>query len=454
MKTPPMLSGGLPVVGHALAMMRDRNQLFQRGYETHGEIFTIKLGPQPAVVLGNKAYNRVFYTETDKALNISEVYEFLRAALGEVLFTANAEAYDNQRPVLLAVFKRERMERYITAMNTEIRRWLDGLGDSGKINITDEMLNLTQRVVAHAFLGPNFDKELDEGFWQAYMALSESMDAILPPHLPLPKFIRRDRGRKYIREVFDQLVAKRRQHPDQYDDMITLLLTTPQKDGEIMSDDEIATLFTGLIFAGHETTAGQAAWTIIQLLQHPDYLATVQDEISQQITPGETIDAGTLHKLNHVFHAIDETTRLRPSADIQMRLVEDPIEIGDYTIPAGWRLIVTGAISNHHEDVFTEPEKYDPLRHSPERKEASDPFSVIAFGGGIHRCTGMNFAKNEMAIITSRLFDEYDLTLETPDPHVVKTVGANRPSPTIISYRRKSNVDAPSSDAVTAEVGD
>lgn len=436
-RTPPMVSGGLPVIGHALEMMNNRRQLFERGYAEHGKLFTISLGNQNAVVLGDKDHNRIFYAETDKKLNISDVYDFLHAAIGEVLFTAGLEVYNNQRPVLLAIFKRERMEKYIEAMNIEVGRWLEALGDAGEINISAEMQRLTQYVAAHAFLGEDFRQELDDDFWSAYADLGKSLDMVLPPNLPLPKFRRRDRAKQYIRDVFAQLAEKRRRNLDAYDDLITILLTTPQKDGTFMDDDAIATMFTGLMFAGHETTAGQAAWTIIQLLQNPDYLAQVQTEIEAELSDDTSIDAYKLHKLNHLYWAIDETTRLRPSADVQMRIAEEDIVIGDYEIPAGWRLIVSEVVAHYDPNTFSDADEYDPMRHAPERNEASNPFSIIGFGGGIHKCTGMNFAKNEMAIITAHLLNQYDLTLVTPNPRVVTGMGANRPSDTIIRYQRK-----------------
>ncbi len=89
---PPMVSGGLPVIGHAIEMLQDRESLFKRGYVEHGELFTIKLGPQYVVVITGAEHNKVFYTETDKTLNMQDGYEFLKASIGEILFTASPEA--------------------------------------------------------------------------------------------------------------------------------------------------------------------------------------------------------------------------------------------------------------------------------------------------------------------------------------------------------------------------
>lgn len=437
--TPPFVSAALPLVGHALQFRRDAYVLDQRGHAEHGDIFAMKLGGKNVAVVTGAEYNKLFYTQTDDSLNISDVYGFLRSTFGDVLFMATKEAYLNQRPILQVIFSREKMAQYAQAMQTEVQLWLDGLGEAGEIEFSAEMLRLTQHVAGRAFIGADFRTELSEAFWQDYEAISRSIDPLTPPNLPLPKFRRRDQATRRIRATLLSLIDKRRQHPAQYDDLLTLLLSYPQKDGTLLSEKQIIELFMGLLFAGHETTAGQAAWTVIQLLQHPAYLARVQAEIAEQVTPGRAMDGGVLRDLKHIYWAIEETTRMRPSAPMQMRIVERALDVGDYTVPAGWLMRVTAATSHHQPAVFSEAGAYDPLRFSPERSEGST-FDIIGFGGGLHKCTGMNFAKNEMAIITALLFQQFDLELLTPDTKVVTGVGANRPSATILRYRRKPEV--------------
>ena len=44
------------------------------------------------------------------------------------------------------------------------------------------------------------------------------------------------------------------------------------KYGNKLDEELVLNMLVGFMFAGRETTAGQAAWTIILLLQHPDVL--------------------------------------------------------------------------------------------------------------------------------------------------------------------------------------
>jgi sterol 14-demethylase len=94
--------------------------------------------------------------------------------------------------------------------------------------------------------------------------------------------------------------------------------------------------------------------------------------------------------------------------------------------------------------VFADPGRFDPLRFAPGHEEDKQHrFALIGFGGGIHKCAGMNFANNEMAIITALLFQQFDLELVSQDPQVEFGLGAARPTRTIVRYRRKAPVIHP-----------
>ncbi|MDQ4076419.1 MAG: cytochrome P450, partial [Chloroflexota bacterium] len=170
--TPPFVSGALPLVGHALEFKNDAEALDRRGHAEHGDLFAIKLANRNVAVVTGAEYNKLFYLETDSSLNINDVYSFLKAAFGEVLFIAPKESYENQRPILRAIFGRDQMARYAEAMQIEVQMWLDSLGDAGETDISSDMLTLTQHVAGRAFIGPEFRDELGEEFWQEYEHIS------------------------------------------------------------------------------------------------------------------------------------------------------------------------------------------------------------------------------------------------------------------------------------------
>jgi len=241
---------------------------------------------------------------------MEDAYTFLAAIFGKVAFLADHETYMNHRPILHALFSRSRMTAYLDVMVDVVEEWLEGLGESGKMEITSEMVSLVKEVAGRSFLGEEINQMLGERFWRAYDDMSKAMDPVLPTNWPLPKFIRRDRAKEYVRSVLTPIVRERRENPK--DDPFQLLVEVKMSDGRLPSEEVIVQLLMALLFAGHETTAGQAAWTIIQLVQNPEYLKLVHDEIDQVLGDGQTIDHQTLRDLEYVRMAVDETSRMRP----------------------------------------------------------------------------------------------------------------------------------------------
>jgi len=114
---------------------------------------------------------------------------------------------------------------------------------------------------------------------------------------------------------------------------------------------------------------------------------------------------------------------------------------------------VSAEIAHRLPDWFESPDTYDPLRFAPERAEdKADRFTLIGFGGGGHKCMGMNFANNEIAVITALLLQQFELELITRDPGIARGVGANKPMTAIVRYRRKQ-LTAPAERAETTAAG-
>lgn len=436
--TPPELPGA-PLVGHLLEFRKDRQQLFRRGYETLGPIFSIRLLNKPAAVLIDPDYHQQFFAETDKKLSSAKAYTFLKAMFGEASLTAEPPVYYEHRPVLYAPFKGEKMASYIRVMQLEVQQWLDSLGEQGEFELVSQLTTLIQNVAAHALMGKVFRDQLGEEFWAQYTILSKALDPLLPPNLPLPRFYRRDKAKRRLYEMVQGMIAERRANPEKYDDFLQEFIDARLKDGRPAGDDLIIRLVMGLMFAGHETTVGQTSWTIVQLLQNPDYLRSMQAELVEKLPLGSTINNQVLNSLEHVWWAVQETTRMHPSADLLMRIVEEDIEFGDYQLPAGWLVFTAAGTAHRRADLFAEPDRYDPLRFGPGREEdRQHRFAMIGFGGGMHKCAGINFANNEMMIISALLFQQFDLELLTDNVKTLYGLGAARPSQAVVRYRRKA----------------
>jgi len=437
---PPSLPGK-PLVGNLFDFQADSERLIRSGYDKFGPIFSIQLGPQKVAVLLEAENQQFFFKRTDTVLRMDRAYQFLAAMFGKVFFTADPETYQRQKPLILPPFRGENMPNYLDIFQEEINIWFNTLDEEGSFDLISVFDQLAKYIAAHALMGKDFRQRISDEFFGLYRDLSNGLDMILPPNLPLPKFIRRDSAKKKMAQILSPIIVERRANPGEKKDFLQHFAEAKYKDGTPLDDSTIIGLINGLIFAGHETTAGQGSWALIELLRHPDYLSSVQNEIDQLFPTSELITKITqqnLNDLNHLDWAIKETERLHSSAGTPMRYNHEAYELGGYHIPQGWLTMVHTGVGHRLSKYFQEPEKYDPLRFAPDRAEDKQhPFVMFGFGGGVHKCLGMNFANNEMAVFITMLLHAYDLELMTSNPRLRPGAGVAKPEATFIHYKKK-----------------
>ena len=448
---PPAVPG-LPLLGNLYEYRRDHVEVFWRAYRTLGPIFSIRLGPQRAVMLIGPENHRFFFTQVDQTLSLPEVYRFVIPMFGPVLnASASEQTRKKQLALLHSAFQGRKRERHVAIMAHETEAWLDTLGDSGVFELYDAFAALGMNIAASAFMGPSIRQRMPE-FLPLYYDLARGMEFVLPPNLPLPRFRRRDRARRKLVELIRPLIAERQAHPERYDDFLHALTEGRYLEREQASDGDLDDTIVGLalltVFTAYITTAAQSCWSLIQLVQHPDYLGRVRDELSAVL--GERCAAPSLDDLNRLElleWSLKETQRMHPVMSHYARYNAYAYDLGGYTIPSGWFTFVCPAVAHRLPEVFSDPDRYDPERFSPERAEdRRHPYSLIGFGAGLYRCPGAHFGMNEMKCLVSLLLQRYELELADGAPRRDFEMGAIRPKPPCrVRYARRTSRQAASS---------
>jgi cytochrome P450 len=152
------------------------------------------------------------------------------------------------------------------------------------------------------------------------------------------------------------------------------------KAGEI-DRREAAQLGTGLLIAGHETTANMIGLGVLALLESPEQRAVIHDADDPKV----------------IANAVEELLRyLSIIQNGQRRIALEDIEIGGALIRAGEGIIIDLAPANWDAQAFPEPDRLD--LHRP------DAGQHVAFGYGRHQCVGQQLARAELQIVFATLF--------------------------------------------------
>ncbi|MEU5096484.1 cytochrome P450 [Streptomyces sp. NPDC020996] len=177
-------------------------------------------------------------------------------------------------------------------------------------------------------------------------------------------------ARDQLDAYFEELIDHKLQQARPGDGVLDELVHQRLREGE-MDREDVVSLATVLLVAGHETTANMISLGTFTLLRHPRRLAELR------------ADPGLLPA------AVEELLRLLSIADTLARLATRDIEVAGTTIRAGDAVLFSTTIVNRDEDVYGDPDVLD--FHRPARHH-------IAFGFGIHQCLGQNLARAEMEI--------------------------------------------------------
>jgi len=438
-RTPPLVSGSLPVLGHLVEFLRHPVELIERGARETDGVFRIHIPGKPTVVLLGAERSRFFFSETDKSLSIRTAYPFfVRMFDPAFYFFAEMDDYRRQREIVLPRFQGKQLEGYIQVMEAETAEFARRLGDSGEFDLTTELGPLVMRIAAHAFLGPDFGARLGRDFFEEFRRFSAGMDPVFPGWLPLPHLIRSRRARNRLRRTLGEMLAERRARPVDPPDFLQTLATARYSDGELVPDLILINLVLMLTWAGHETTTGHLAWAIVDLLRAPAELDRVHAEREREIGDGP-LTLARINQLTHLDRCLHETERLHPVAHLLLRQAERSIELDGYHIPAGTVVLVAPSVTHRLADEHPDPDRFHPDRFAVERgrQARQERQRLIGFGGGAHRCLGVHFAYLEMKVILTRLFQRYRFELVAPAPRPVPGQHTKWPqSPCRLRYQR------------------
>jgi sterol 14alpha-demethylase len=411
---PPKMPGALPLLGHMLEFGKNPFDYMMRLRKTLGEIGEFRMFHQKMVLMTGPEANEAFFRAPDAQLDQSQAYKIMTPIFGKgVVFDAPPHKKDQQLKMLMPVLRDKPMRGYAQVIVQEVEQMIANWGDTGEIDLLEFMKELTIYTSSHCLLGDEFRYELNEEFAKIYHDLEKGVNplAFVFPYLPLPVFRRRDKARARLQELVTGIIAKRAQKAEKSEDAFQLLIESKYDDGTDLSAHEITGMLIGTIFAGHHTTAGTAAWTLLELARRPECMEQVLNELDAHFGADGEVTFQSLREIPLLENVIKEVLRLHPPLIFLIRKVMQDFHFKNYMVKAGKYVCASPRVSHRIADVFPEPEKFDPDRYSEERQEDAKPFSWIAFGGGKHKCSGNAFAMLQLKAIFSILLRRYTFEL-------------------------------------------
>jgi sterol 14-demethylase len=399
--------------GHLPEMRVDPIGLFSRVREECGDIGRFRLADKDVVLVTGAEANEAFFRAPDAVLDQAAAYPFMTPIFGKgVVFDASPE--ERQQMLKNQALRGDMMRGHAQTIEGEIRRMVAGWGDEGEIDLLDFFAELTIYTTSSCLIGKPFRDQLDGSFAEIYHRLEHGTDAIayVDPYADIESFRVRDEAREQLVAKVQAIISARvstgsttdrREVPKEDRDLLDVLIA-------VGYDAEMVTgIFISMMFAGHHTSSGTASWAMIELLRHPQVMASVVAELDELYADGSEVSFQALRSIPVLESALKETLRLHPPLIILMRVVQEDFDLLGHRLPVGTVIAASPRVSNRIEDDFPEAGTFDPRRYlDPRQEDLQNRWTWIPFGAGKHRCVGNAFAMMQMKAIFSVILRDFE----------------------------------------------
>jgi cytochrome P450 len=374
----------------------------------YGKVFTIRAATVPPLVyLSDPAEIKKVFAGDPSIFHAGEANAMLGGLLGDTsVLVIDDDVHRDRRRLMLPPFHREAVAKQTEVMTEIAAANIAGWQVGRPFAVAPKMSEITLEVILRTVIGASdparlaalravMPKLLNVGQW-ASLAIAR------------PELQRRWPWRSLWNRIqeADQLlyaeIAERRADPhlDERTDVLAMLVRATDEDGRTLSDRELRDQLMTLLVAGHDTTATALSWALERLTRHPAILDKA----------AKAADAGDAAGDEYLDAVAKETLRIRPVVFDVGRVLQKPVELAGYQLPAGVMVVPGIGLVHSDSELYPDADRYDPDRMVG---ATLSPTTWFPFGGGNRRCLGATFAMVELRVVLREILGRVELATTT-----------------------------------------
>ncbi|NJK49318.1 cytochrome P450 [Candidatus Gracilibacteria bacterium] len=393
----------------------------ERSHERYPDLFVAKVigfGGTIVYVSHPQAIQQLLTNDRKQFSAPSETNRILEPLIGDnSVIMLEGDRHRKRRQLVMPPFHGDRMRTYGELICNVTRKVMSQLPTGKPFLARSAMQSISLQVILEVVFGL-YEGERCQQLRQLMSEMGEvfrspiSSGFLFLPALqkdwgawsPWGKFVRQ---RQQIDDLLYAEIAERRANPDRdRTDILSMLMSARDEEGQPMSDRELRDELMALMFAGHETTATAMAWA----LYWTHYLPEVRDKILSELNSlGDSPALMDIARLPYLTAVCQETLRIHPVAMLTFpRVAQEPVEMMGYLLEPGTVVMGCMYLTHQREDIYPNHREFKPERFL---ERQFSPYEFIPFGGGVRRCIGEALAQFEMKLVLATILSEYQLTL-------------------------------------------
>ncbi|XP_061453208.1 cytochrome P450 2G1-like [Rhineura floridana] len=401
--------------------------------EQYGNVFTIYVGSQRAVVLcGYQTVKAALVDQAEEFGARAELPLVEKTSKGHGIFFSNGENWRQIRRFALTTLRNfgmgkrsieERIQEEIKFLMEEFRKT-----QGSPFDPTFVLRRSVSNIICSVVFGERF--QYDNSEFQALLYLFQQnarrVDTIwvqlyglfpqVLKHLPGPHnrlFENYEEQKRYAARMVQK-------HEDTLDpasprDYIDTFLIRMQQDSgnpsTIFHQENLIVSTLDLFFAGTETVSNTLRYGLLILLKYPEITERIQEEIDQIVGPNRAPAMEDRLKMPYTDAVIHEMQRFIDIIPLGVpHSVTCDTEFAGYTIPKGTFVFLLLNSVLHDPTQFEAPETFDPGHFLDDKGKFKKAAAFIPFSAGKRSCPGEGLARMELFLYLSTMLQKFALT--------------------------------------------
>jgi len=402
----------------------------QKNSQKYGDIFSMQLsGLGSYVIIGNPKAIQEIFTQ-DSKFDIGCGNKLAESLIGRnSIMLMDGYRHQRERKLLMPPFHGEKLQAYAEQICLITKQIASQWQFGESFVVRSVMQKISLEVIVQIVFGLS-EGERYEQIKPLLTSWVDMTDSPLRSSMLFLPFLQQDRGKwtpwgrmkqrqRYLHQLLQAEIEEKRAMNNQGQfDVLSLMMTARDENGQAMTDEELKDELLTILFAGHETTATTLAWAFYQIHQNSHVLKQLQQEFNSL---GENPQPMKIAQLPYLTAVCYETLRMYPVLPgLFPRISKSAINIGGYQFDAHTTFMLSIYLLHYREDLYPNPQEFKPERFLERQYSASE---YIPFGGGSRRCLGYALALLEMKLVLATVLSNYQLALVDNKPIRVQRRG-------------------------------
>ncbi|BDD06218.1 cytochrome P450 [Aureibacter tunicatorum] len=412
--------------GHTLEFAKNTIEFINKCQQISEECYKARIAFRDFYFVFDPLMVKHVLQERQKNYKKSFAYEGLKDFLGEGLLTNEGDFWLKQRRLIQPAFHQGELDKFVVDMNQRSKGLMESWKSSDSLDITEEMIVLTEEIITHAlFGGETTAMDIAPGeIGDLLLTLRSHAAGKVKNPLKMPLWVPNHENRNFkkalsrIDEIISHIIDKKLSNEKCSNDLLSMLMSVEDADtGEKMSRRQLRDEVVTLYIAGQETTTMAITFICYLLAKHPEAQSKAREEVVEVIGGRSIESMNDLRSLPYLTAIIKEGLRLYPPAWSLGREALEDDHFNDIKINKGDTLLVSIFHLHRNSKYWEDPDEFKPERFFSEiPKKAYMPFGI-----GQRICIGNNFSMMEIQIIIANILLKFnidavdqDLELKTP----------------------------------------